>query len=43
MENSDNLNTLWKQYQEKHDYAQDIQFRDIINSIRFIFTEINEK
>jgi len=43
LENSDNLNTLWKQYQEKHDYAQDIQFRDVINSIRFIFTEIDKK
>ena len=43
LENSDNLNALWKQYQEKHEYAQDIQFRDVINSIRFIFNEITEE
>ena len=42
LESSDNLNALWKQYQEKHDYAKDIQYRDVINSIRFIFNEINE-
>ena len=42
LEGSDNLKALWKQYQEKHDYAKDLEFFDVINSIRFIFNEIKK-
>lgn len=40
LESSDNLNALWNQYQEKHEYAKNIQFKDVIKSIKFIFNEI---
>ena len=36
-----NLKMLWKDYQEKFEYAKDIKFEDTINSIRFIKDKIS--
>ena len=40
LEKSHELNSLWNQYQEKHDYAKNIEFKETIDAIRFIFNEI---
>ena len=32
---------LWKDYQSKHQYAQSIEYDDVVKAIRFISNEIN--
>ena len=39
IENDDGLKSLWKKYQEKFQYASDIEYTDIINSIRLLLNK----
>ncbi len=43
LENDQYLNELWEQYKTKHSYAKNVQFKDTIESIKFIFQEICNK
>lgn len=36
LENDKNLKLLWKDYKEKHNYAKNVTYNDIIQSIKFI-------
>lgn len=40
LENDKNLKLLWKDYKEKHNYAKNVTYNDIIQSINFIKNRI---
>ena len=43
IEKNENLKSLWKAYQSRHSYAENIEFQEAVNAIIFIYNEIIKK
>ena len=43
IEKNENLKSLWKAYQNRHSYAENIEFQEAVNAINFIYNEIIKK